>query len=116
MILGYIYHYTIEHHTVDTKSRDHPKPADSSETTTNPHKKAPKRPVSERNHPKPAKPPETTRNHPKQGKTTQIGLFRVVSLVSGSFIPKRAVSEPFWVGSWWFRVGLLVIRHYTIVL
>ena len=28
-------------------------------------------------------------------------------MVSGGFTPERAVSEPFWVGSWWFRVGLL---------
>ena len=42
---------------VGTLSRDHPKPADSPETTTNPPKKAPIRPVPEQNHPKPAKPP-----------------------------------------------------------
>ena len=50
--------------SVDTKSKDHPKTADPPK----PPKKAPKRPVSERNHPKPAKPcpkqPQTTRNNP----------------------------------------------------
>ena len=29
-------------------------------------------------------------------------------MVSGGFTPERAVSGPFWVGSWWFRVSLLV--------
>ena len=71
-------------------TRNHPKPADPPETSTNPPKKAPKRPVTER-------------NHPKQPDLGSFASSRVVSLVLGGFGWFRLI-PPFSKISRWFRV------------